>query len=95
MTHAERVPVKFHGVDIGTARVDDDGTIEITTDSPNEPVKLLLEYIRCGLVEGMSIAFILVPAVDAAHSDNERPPLSDFGGFKHNQPPSNDGRNYH
>lgn len=91
MPHAERVPVKFHGVTIGAARVDDDGTIEITMEGPNEPGKLLLEYIQKGLVEGLSLAPITTEVIAARYSENERRSFTDFVPI---DPPKNQGHNY-
>lgn len=79
-----QVPVKMGGVDIGTARVNRDGTIQITTVVPNEQVQELLEHIKAGVVFGLSITPIINPGISGnliSRVDREKP-LSEFGGFK-------------
>lgn len=92
MTHAENVPVKMNGVDVGTARVDVD-TIQITLNGPTTVGDVLLEFVEKGLVSGLSLAPIVIPALDAARRNDHDSPFTPQGGFRFS-PPHNEGHNY-
>jgi hypothetical protein len=82
------------GDEIGTACVNDDGTIELSLGPDNEHGKELLEHIRAGVVFGLTIGMILNPAVDGkliTRVQHEKT-LPELGGVM-KQPP-NVGNNY-
>lgn len=66
MTHAENVPVKMNGIDVGTARVDDTGLIQITLTPPSYVGHTLLEFLQQGVVVGLSLSALVDPAVESA-----------------------------
>lgn len=62
MAHAEGVPVTMSGIEIGNARVDDDGSIELTIKIPNRFGQELFHHILMGTVLGLSISPTIEPA---------------------------------
>lgn len=64
MTHAENVPVKMNGIDVGRARVDDTGLIQIRLNPPSYVGHTLLEFLRQGVVVGLSLSALVNPAVE-------------------------------
>lgn len=83
MTHA-RIPLKMKGVQIGSALVNEDGTIQLTMGPNNALGRELLEHIKIGLVFGLTISPIINPAVDGkliTRVENEQP-LPAHGGFQ-------------
>ena len=66
MTHAENVPVKIGKMVVGSARIHENGTIDVSMDAPNPLGQEILHLITSGLVQGISIAPISVPARPAA-----------------------------
>ena len=95
MTHAERIPLKMNGLDVGSARVNVDGTISLTMKAGCQPGLELLEFIRSNVVVGLSIKTIINPVVDGeiiSRLDHEMP-LADYEGFKFNHR-NNQGKSY-
>ena len=69
MTQATQaqIPVKYDGQVVGKAYVDSDGCVEVTIFAGNQNVvaRNLLQAIREGFCEGLSISPITVPAMPA------------------------------
>lgn len=63
--YANRVPVVISGINVGSARVNEDGTIELIMGSPCLLGQELLAGLVEGLVMGLSIVPVTRPAVDA------------------------------
>lgn len=79
MTFVTGVPVKLNGRVIGTARVYDNGRLDMTLDVATEAGRELYEMITFGLVGAMSINQIPTPTAPAVpaipeHHIPENPP---------------------
>lgn len=61
MTHAEGIPLKIGGVQVGTARIHQGGTIELMM-GPSPLGQEILEMIQADLVDGLSIRPTMKPA---------------------------------
>jgi hypothetical protein len=61
MEHVEPVPVKIHGIDVGIARVNADGSIEMTIGASALGAEIF-DLLRVNMVEGLSIHPISTPA---------------------------------
>lgn len=60
-----RVPVTHDGRTIGSAKIDDDGSVEMTLFPRNDFAKNVMRAIQEGLCDGLSIAPNLIPAMPA------------------------------
>jgi hypothetical protein len=82
ITHAS-VPVKHHGEVIGTAQIDEDGSVELALYSRNELTKDLLRSISQGFCDGVSISPTMIPARPSMLQDDRRirDVVDDFFGF--------------
>lgn len=60
-THAERVPVKIGDVPVGSARINEDGTIDVLMGYPSMLGKEILKLVTAGVVKGLAIMPIIEP----------------------------------
>jgi phage head maturation protease len=82
ITHAS-VPVKHHGEVIGTAKIDEDGAVQLALYPRNELAKDLIRSINQGLCDGVSISPTIIPARPSTLQDDRRirDVVDDFFGF--------------
>lgn len=65
------IPVTHWGVKIGTARINEDGRIDMILDGSHEFGKKLEDAIRVGMVDGLSLSPMMSPA-SPARADSPR-----------------------
>jgi hypothetical protein len=89
--HIDNVPVKLQGIQIGTAKVNADGSILMALSHRSNVGMEIYQQLLAGFIYGLSIGPIINPAVDGnliSRTDCERdiPPVTyvDFG-FSENE----------
>jgi hypothetical protein len=60
------VPLTIAGVQVGSARMNADGTIDLLMDSPNALGREILEALQTGHVSGLEIKPTILPAIPAS-----------------------------
>lgn len=65
------IPLMMFGVSVGSAKIHDDGTIELTMGSPNAMGKDLITQIEAGLHVGLALTPISVPAPPLTPEDEK------------------------
>lgn len=75
----ENIPVTIRGLPVGTAQINDDGTIDLAMGTNHPLVKEMAAFISRGLVSGLSI--VPVPIAAGAVLRDIRP-FSDPGLYR-------------
>lgn len=84
-TPNENIPVKVGGVEVGTARIGEDGAIDLILE-PNQFGRDVCTGVRAGIVTGLTIRPVRRTANEPG-SDNNVRPLRDYQG-----PATNDNK---
>lgn len=68
----ENVPLEIAGVQVGTANIEDDGTIHLTMNSPSFFGQEIGEQIKQGYVRGLTLVRVVTPGVHHSLFPSER-----------------------
>jgi hypothetical protein len=95
MTYAEGVPVTIAGAKVGSARVNEDGSIEMTLGGSLLGKEILM-HLQVGNAEGLSVAPVMIPALPRTPREASEDVLPQHLGLHTYNPdgPVNRGRHF-